>query len=98
MPIVAISADTQEQSASFIDDAKLPFPVLHDDHLQTALAYGVAMKDEEIAVPSVFLIAADSEVLWRHVGENKGDRPTVTALLERIDAMPSAAKRPKADR
>jgi hypothetical protein len=43
------------------------------------------MKDEEIAVPSVFVVTRDRRIVWQQVGETVWDRADLGDLLEAID-------------
>jgi len=60
------------------------FPLLWDPELATAGAYGVAMKDKDIAVPSVFVISRDRRILWRQVGETPLDRADLDDILAQL--------------
>ncbi len=60
----------------------ITFPLLRDDGLKVAIAYGVAMKGEEIAVPAVFVINRDKKIVYVHVGESVTDRPGASTILE----------------
>ncbi len=62
----------------------LKMPLLADPGMKVIRAYGVAMKGREIAVPSVFIVGQDRQVLYRHVGESMTDRPEADELLERV--------------
>lgn len=64
---------------------KLDFPLLSDADAELAAAYGVRMATGSLAIPSVFVVAPDQSIVWRHVGEYVPDRPTPTAVLEAID-------------
>lgn len=65
----------------------ISFPLLADPGLKTALRYGVAMDGEDIAVPATFIVSKDKRIVYERVGESLTDRPSVSDLLERIDAM-----------
>lgn len=79
--VVAISADTMQDSQKLVKRLGLSFPLLSDVDLQTAIEYGVAMKEEEIAVPATFIISRDGEIKWKHVGETMIDRPDPDQVL-----------------
>ncbi len=64
------------------------FPLLSDPGLKTALAYGVAMQGEEIAVPSTFIVTRDHKIVYRKVGESVTDRPSPDDILKALDALP----------
>jgi len=81
--LLAISADDAEASATFARELEIEFPLLADADLTTALAYGVAMEDRDIAVPSIFVVSREGLIVYQHVGENMADRPSGLSLLRR---------------
>jgi len=83
-PLVAISVDTREESIEFAGRKSLRTPLLSDSLRKVITAYGVADADNEIAVPSIFVISQEGNVLWRHVGETQMDRPGPDVLLEQL--------------
>jgi thioredoxin-dependent peroxiredoxin len=85
--MVGISVDDAQESRLFRAAAGLEFPLLSDEGGRVADAYGVLMAREEIAIPSVFVIAPAGTIAWRHVGETVPDRPTPEAVLAAIDAL-----------
>lgn len=87
MPVVAISADTADDSAVLARKEKIPFPLVHDEGLKAALAYGVAMEGEDIAVPAVFVVDGKGRIYWKQVGESLWDRPRVEDVLARVDEV-----------
>lgn len=85
--LAAISVDAISDSVNLAAKLGVSFPLLSDPDLKTALAYGVAMKGAEIAVPSVFIIGRDRRVHYRHIGESISDRPTPDTILDAIDRI-----------
>ncbi len=85
--ILGISADSPEESSDLVSDLALPFDLLHDNELRAANAYGVAMDGREIAVPSIFILSAQGNIHFSHVGENMADRPNVLAILSMLREM-----------
>jgi len=65
----------------------ISFPLLSDVGLKTALAYGVAMDGDEIAVPATFIVTADKRIVYEKVGESVTDRPSVSDITEALDAL-----------
>lgn len=55
--------------------------------MKTALAYGVAMEGEEIAVPAIFIVTKDKRIRFKHVGESVVDRPSVGDILDEVDKL-----------
>lgn len=87
MKLVAISADSAEDSRGLEERiGPFEFPLLSDPGVKVAQRYGVAMKGEDIAVPSMFIVMPDRRVAWKYVGENPKDRPAVEQMLEQLDA------------
>jgi peroxiredoxin len=84
--LVAISADTAADSRALRDRLGLSFPLLSDPDVAVAAAYGVAMRGQDIAVPSTFVVMPNREITWKYVGENAADRPAAELLLEHLPA------------
>ena len=85
MGLAAISVDTEEESRALAKRLELRYPLLRDDGLKTALAYGVAMQGQDIAVPAVFVVLPDGRIFFRQIGENINDRPSNAELLDIVD-------------
>ncbi len=85
--LVGISTDEAPESRLMARQLGLTFPLLHDEAAVVADSYGVRMSIEELAIPSVFVIAKDGTIAWRHVGEYVPDRPTPEKVLGAIDAI-----------
>jgi len=79
--VVGISADSQEAAAELAQRLELPFPLLSDPPREVISAFGVADRSNEIAVPAVFVVSRDGEVLWRYVGESPPDIPALEQVL-----------------
>jgi peroxiredoxin len=88
--LVAISVDPVDDSTRLAGKLGIGFPLLSDPKLETALAYGVAMKGDDIAVPSIFIVGRDRRIHYRHIGETILDRPTPDTILDAIDRMRGA--------
>ncbi len=80
--LVAISVDTLEESVGLAGKLGITYPLLADPGLKAALAFGVAMDGDDIAVPSVFVIGKDKKVKFAYVGESVTDRPSPDTILE----------------
>ncbi|MFO0633057.1 MAG: peroxiredoxin family protein [Nannocystaceae bacterium] len=91
--LVGISADEAPESVAFASAHNLTFSLLHDPRSEVASRYGVRMDREAIAIPSVFVLAQDGRIAWRHVGETVPDRPTPEAVLAALDAMAAPGSR-----
>jgi peroxiredoxin len=75
----------------FAKEADIAYPLLSDADLRVALNYGVAMKGEDIAVPSVFIVLPDRRIFWKHVGESVADRPSDQDLIAKVDQAIAAS-------
>lgn len=84
---MAISVDGLEDSVALAAKLGIGFPLLADPGLKTALAYGVAMQGEEIAVPSTFVIGQDRKIHFKKVGESIADRASPDEMLQAVDAL-----------
>lgn len=89
--VLGISVDKPGTSKNFRAKQNLAMPLLHDPQAGVADQYGVKMLEMPLAIPSVFVIDKNRQIIWKHVGENVPDRPTVDAILEALD---SSAKSP----
>lgn len=83
---MAISVDSHEESAELAEELEIPFSLLRDVELRTALAYGVAMEGRDIAIPAIFVVAKGGAIRWRAIGESVIDRPSAEAVLAQVAA------------
>lgn len=84
--VVMISVDARADSVDLARREGTRVPLLADPGLKTAIAWGVAMKGRDIAVPAVFLVRPDRTVPYRYVGESMMDRPSADELVRRARA------------
>jgi len=75
-----------EESKRLAEEKGISFPLLSDPDREVIRRYGVADRDDPLAVPAIFLVGPDGTILWRQVGEFIGKRPRVSHLLEVVDA------------
>jgi peroxiredoxin len=87
VPIVGISVDDRETSAAFARELHIPFPLLYDDGLGVASAYGLAQADKDVALPATLVVDRNRRIRWRRVGERMDDRPSVAEILAAVDAL-----------
>lgn len=85
--IVAVSVDPQRSAQQAAARLDLKFPLLSDAMRSAITSYGVVHRgggpnNEDIAIPSHFLISRDGHILWRHIAERLQDRPDPQALLK----------------
>lgn len=87
MRLVAISADEAEESVILAREGRIGFPLLRDADLRVADAYGVAMQNREIAIPSTFIITTSGVIHWKKVGETQIDRADFDEVLAIVDTL-----------
>jgi peroxiredoxin len=64
------------------------FPVLADPQGNVVRRYGVYnLHEDQVAAPATLVIGQEDAVLWRHVGRNIADRPTVEEILAVLEDM-----------
>jgi peroxiredoxin len=68
--LIAISADPRLTAAKMVDNLKLTFPVISDQKLEAASAFGVADAVSGLALPAIFVVDKAGVVKWQHVGED----------------------------
>ena len=88
MQIVAISADSAKDSATYAKTNGIRFPLLNDGASTVMSAYGVRMVDTPIAVPATFLVNTDRVVVWSHIGATQRDFADIDALQAAIAGLP----------
>ena len=65
---------------------KLPFAVLSDADIAVALAFGLAMPDDDFAVPAVVILARDGTVHSVRISVSVPDRPTPSQIADALRA------------
>jgi peroxiredoxin len=64
---------------------KASFPMMADVGHMVAEIYGVYnLLGDRLAAPSVFVIDTDGHILWSHIGQSPGDRPSVQTILDKL--------------
>ena len=91
--LAAISVDEPEDTIKLAGQIGARYPMLRDEGLKVALAYGVAMEGRDIPVPAVFVVLPDGRIFWRQVGESVSDRPTNAQILDVVDRALAASAR-----
>ncbi len=59
----------------------MKFPLLTDAEGVVAQAYGVWDADTEIALAATFVVASGGKIVYRMIGADKTDRPSVDQVL-----------------
>jgi peroxiredoxin len=83
--VVAIIVDPAEDSRALADKIGIPFPLLADPGAEVADRYGIAVRGDEMAIPTTLVVLPDRTIFWKKVGETVADRPTVRIVLEQVD-------------
>ncbi len=65
---------------------KLPFAVLSDADLSVTLAFGVAMPEDDFAVPAVVVLARDGTIHSVRISEGVQDRPSPAEIADALRA------------
>lgn len=84
LTVVPISVDSPEQNRALAKRLTLSKLALYSDTKpkgSAAQAWQVWDADTEIALAATFIVAKDGKVIYRYVGANKADRPSVDQLL-----------------
>ncbi|HEC36060.1 MAG TPA: redoxin domain-containing protein [Anaerolineae bacterium] len=83
--VAALAVNTLQAVEVVQASVSAPYPMLADPDHRVAEAYGVYnWLGDGLAAPAVFVIANDGRILWSHVGQHVGDRPTAQEILERL--------------
>ena len=86
--ILAISVDRLDQAGYVVDRLGVTFPILYDPEAEVVRRYGVYdLLGDKVAAPSVFVIDKEGSIRWRYIGRSIIDRPTVTHIVERLEAI-----------
>lgn len=86
--IWAISPQTIVENSNLVERRELPFPVLADPDQavihQWGLFNSLDPKERKIPYPATYIIDAQGQVAWLHLGLQTRDRPTTTELIEAV--------------
>ena len=91
--LIAIASDSVRLLKMFKEENEFNVDMISDRGAKIAKEYGVYWfapgggKDYKIkqAVPSKFLINKNSEIIWKYIGKDKTDRPSIEMMTEIID-------------
>jgi peroxiredoxin len=83
--IVALAVASPSAVRGVQQAIQAAYTMLADRDHEVASAFGVYnLLGDQIAAPSVFIIDADGQIVWRHVGQSAGDRPNVQTILDNL--------------
>lgn len=91
--LISIASDSVRLLKKFKEENNFKVDIISDRGAKIAKLYDVYWfasgggKDYKIkqAVPSKFLINKESIILWKYVGKDKTDRPTIDMMTKIID-------------
>ena len=96
--LVAASTDSIQDSASFNQQWRFPFPLLSDTQLQLIDAYGArhpqGHEGKDIAHPSVIIVSPNRIVCYKYVGKTPTDRPTDDEILYTLQQIQKPVNKP----
>lgn len=85
MEIVALAVSSIASVNGTRESTGAAYPLLADPAHGAAEAYGVYnLLGDGLTAPSVFVIETDGRIVWSHVGQSPGDRPSVQVILEQL--------------
>ncbi|HVM32305.1 MAG TPA: peroxiredoxin family protein [bacterium] len=94
--LAAVSVDSVEDSASFNQQWRFPFPLLSDPELKLIDAFGArhpqGHEGKDISHPAVVILDPNKIVRFKYIGQTPQDRPTDDEILyslqqiEKLDA------------
>ena len=85
--MIAVSADSPADGQKLATELNLSFPILSDVYKNFIKQYGVLHPTEGIARPSMFLVNKEGKIVWKYVGNDATDRPTIDAVLQQVAAV-----------
>lgn len=90
--IISISSDTPGLLRKFKEENGFPVDMISDRGAKIAKDYDVYWFAEgwgkikvKQAIPSKFLINKNGKIIWKYIGKDKTDRPSVGAMILLID-------------
>jgi peroxiredoxin len=73
--ILGVSQDNEAATRQLIEQLPIKFPVVLDTDLQVTRSY------DPLAVPTLFLVSKDGEILYTQIAFDKNDLNTIAAML-----------------
>lgn len=90
--IISIASDTIGLLRKFKEENNFPVDMVSDRGAKIAKDYNVYWFAEgwgklkvKQAVPSKFLLDKNGKIIWKYIGKDKTDRPSVSAIILLID-------------
>ena len=93
--LLSIASDSVRLLTKFIEENNFIVDMISDRGAKIAKLYDVYWfapgggKDYKIkqAVPSKFLINKDGNIVWKYIGKDKTDRPSIKIMTDIIDKL-----------
>jgi peroxiredoxin len=83
--VVALAVTSVEAVDSLQQGLGIPYLMLADPDHQVSEDYGVYdLLGDGLAAPSVFIISADGQIVWRYIGQNSADRLSAEKILRNL--------------
>ena len=85
--MIALSADSPADGQKLAAELNLTYPILSDVYKTFIKQYGVLHPTEGIARPSMFIVNKEGRIVWKYVGSEAGDRPSMDTVLQQLAAV-----------
>ncbi len=80
--------DDHHRAKEMADLVNASFPVLADPRGKTIREYGVYdLLGDGVAAPATFILGQEGVILWKHVGQDIGDRPSSDQILGTLQSI-----------
>ena len=85
--MIALSADPPAGGQKVASELGLTYPILSDLYKNYIKQYGVLHPTEGIARPSMFIVNKEGNIVWKYVGMDASDRPSMDVVLQQLAAV-----------
>jgi len=68
-------------------EMKLTYPIVSDVQRNYIRQYGVMHPQEGIARPAMFIVNKEGKIVWKYVGFDASDRPSINVVLQQLQAI-----------
>lgn len=83
--LLTVSVDTSADALQMAALVGASFPVLADPSQEVTRSYRVFdLLGDGVATPATFIIGKERNILWSYIGQDIGDRPSTTMILDQI--------------
>jgi alkyl hydroperoxide reductase subunit AhpC len=67
-------------------EMKISFPILSDPTRNLIRQYNVLHPQEGIARPALFLVNKEGQIVWKYIGMDASDRPSLAEIFKQLQA------------